>query len=118
MRMLTTLVFAALVGIAEPVQARENASCSQAVRNLRPVMSPLVADGLVSFTSDRIYVAELLWHMLDAQEKENLTKSLIIYQECRNNLSKGTITGTGAVYGKQSGARLARITLFRGFQIG
>lgn len=106
---------------AQPVIAAtsdEATTCRAEIQRLRPAISALETDGHVRFTDRKIYVAELLWSVMDAEQKEGLTSNLIVYQECRKDPSRESILGTGAVYGKQSGVRLARITLFGGFKIG
>ncbi|WP_420463126.1 hypothetical protein [Candidatus Palauibacter sp.] len=114
------IILSALLLSAHPVIAatEATATCRQAMQRLRPAISSLETEGHVRFTDAKIYVSEVLWRLMDAEQKEGLTSNLVIYQECRKTPSRTTIIGTGAVYGKQSGVRLARITLFGGFKIG
>ena len=121
MKKLEGIVLLTFLLSAQPVIAAtsdEAATCRQAIQSLRPAISSLETEGHVRFTDEKIYVAEILWRLMDAEQKEGLTSNLVIYQECRKNPSRESIIGTGAVYGKQSGVRLARITLFGGFKVG
>ena len=84
------------------------------------VVNGLLAENLVRFTFDGVYIDPTLWRLLDAEQKEQTTRLLAVYKNCvwneRNRLSQLDSFKID-VFDKQSGQKIASIGIFRGFRV-
>lgn len=84
------------------------------------VVTQLLAENLVRFTYDGVYIDPTLWQLLDAEQKEQTTRLLAVYKNCiwneRNRLSQLDSFKID-VFDKQSGQKIASIGIFRGFRV-
>ena len=119
------LLLAVLV-CASPATLQAQKVCTPFLEGYATEYVEVILKDHVKFTARKVYVDPVLWALLDAEQKEHLTHTLGVYQNCIWVPANVTEFGKPVkkldsfkvtVVDKQSGSTLSSIGIFRGYKV-